>query len=53
MTRGLAARVAAVYLALRAVTAVIILFAVDDQVPVDSWTGPSVDYFDMTVLCDG
>ncbi len=53
MTRGLAARVAAVFLALRAVTAVIILFAVDDQVPVDSWTGPSVDYFDMTVLWDG
>ena len=53
MTRGLAARVAAVYLALRAVAAVIILFAVDDQVPVDSWTGPSVDYFDMTVLWDG
>ncbi|HEY7718317.1 MAG TPA: hypothetical protein VH915_06120 [Pedococcus sp.] len=53
MTGGLAARVAAVYLALRAVTALIVLLAVDDQVPVDSWTGPDVDYFDMTVLWDG
>jgi hypothetical protein len=53
VTGGLAARVAAVYLALRAVTALIVLLAVDDQVPVDSWTGPDVDYFDMTVLWDG
>ena len=53
MTRGLAARAAAVYLALRAVSAVIVLLAVNDQVPVDSWTGPDVDYFDMTVLWDG
>jgi hypothetical protein len=53
VTRGLAARVAAIYLALRAVTVAIILLAVDDQVPVDSWTGPNVDYFDMTVLWDG
>jgi len=27
--------------------------AVDRQVPVLSWTGPTVDYFDMTVLWDG
>jgi len=53
VTRGLAVRAAAIYLALRAVSAAIILFAVDEQVPVDSWTGPSVDYFDMTVLWDG
>ena len=53
MTRALAARVAAIYLGLRALTAVLLLLAVDEQVPVDSWTGPEVDYVDMTVLWDG
>jgi hypothetical protein len=51
--RGLAWRVAAVYLALRALTAVLLLLATGEQVPVDGWTGPKVDYVDMTVLWDG
>ena len=53
MTRSLALRAAGVYLLLRAVTAVMLLLAVDRQVPVLSWTGPTVDYFDLTVLWDG
>jgi hypothetical protein len=53
VSRSLALRAAAVYLVLRAVTTVMLLLAVDRQVPVLSWTGPTVDYFDMTVLWDG
>ena len=49
----LALRAAGVYLVLRAVTTVMLLMAVGRQVPVQSWTGPTVDYFDMTVLWDG
>ena len=53
MSRALALRAAGVYLVLRAVTTVMLLMAVGRQVPVESWTGPTVDYFDMTVLWDG
>lgn len=53
MTRTLALRAAGIYLVMRLVSAVMVLMAVDEQVPVDSWTGPTVDYFDMTVLWDG
>lgn len=53
MTRRLALRVAAVYLGLRAVSAVVVLLAVARQTPVPAWTGPDVDYVDMTVLWDG
>lgn len=53
MTRSLLWRVTAVYLLLRAVTAALVLLASRDQVPVDGWTGPKVDYVDMTVLWDG
>ena len=53
MTRGLLGRVAAVYLVLRAVSAALVLLAARDQVPVEGWTGPVVDYVDMTVLWDG
>ena len=53
MTRALALRAAGIYLVMRLVSAVMVLMAVDEQVPVDSWTGPTVDYFDMTVLWDG
>jgi hypothetical protein len=42
-----------VYLALRAVSAVILVAASHRQVPVAGWTGPHVGYFDMTVLWDG
>ena len=55
MMRTLTARVVVVYLALRAVTAVMLVLASHDQVPMRDWTGPgsTVDYFDMTVLWDG
>ena len=53
MSRALALRAAGVYLVLRAVTTVMLMMAVGRQVPVESWTGPTVDYFDMTVLWDG
>lgn len=53
MTRLLALRAAGIYLVMRFVTTVMLLMAVDDQVPVESWTGPTVDYFDLTVLWDG
>jgi hypothetical protein len=53
LPRSLALRVALVYLALRAVSAVMIVAASHDQVPVPAWTGPHVGYVDMTVLWDG
>jgi hypothetical protein len=53
VTRRLAAQVAAVYLALRAVSALLVALAVGEQTPVPAWTGPHVDYVDMTVLWDG
>lgn len=46
-------RVVGIYLALRAVTALMLLAATRDQVPVEGWTGPQVDYVDMAVLWDG
>ena len=42
-----------VYLALRAVSAVILVAASHHQVPVPAWTGPHVGYLGMTVLWDG
>lgn len=42
-----------VYLALRGVSAVILVAASHRQVPVPGWTGPHVGYLDMTVLWDG
>jgi hypothetical protein len=53
--RTLTARVALVYLALRAVSAVMLVVASHHQVPMPDWTGPgrTVDYFDMTVMWDG
>jgi hypothetical protein len=52
-TRTLTARVVLVYLALRAVSAVMLVLSTSAQVPVETWTGPEVDYVDMTVLWDG
>jgi hypothetical protein len=51
--RTLTARVALVYLALRAVSAVLLVLASHDQVVMPDWTGPSVEPIDMTVLWDG
>lgn len=42
-----------VYLALRGVSAIILVAASHHQVPVPGWTGPHVGYLDMTVLWDG
>ena len=53
MMRTLTARVALVYLALRAVSAVLLVLASRDQVVMLDWTGPSVEPIDMTVLWDG
>jgi hypothetical protein len=44
---------AVVYLALRAVTAVLLVLASRDQVVMPDWTGPTVEPIDMTVLWDG
>lgn len=51
--RTLAARVALVYLALRAVSALLLLLASHDQPVMPDWTGPHVEFIDMTVLWDG
>jgi hypothetical protein len=51
--RGLTVRVALVYLALRAVSAALLVLASHDQVVMPDWTGPSVEPIDMTVLWDG
>jgi hypothetical protein len=51
--RTLTGRVAVVYLALRAVSAVLLVLASRDQVVMPDWTGPSVEPIDMTVLWDG
>lgn len=53
MMRTLTARVALVYLALRAVTALLLVLASRDQVVMLDWTGPTVEPIDMTVLWDG
>ena len=53
MTRTLAVRVALLYLALRAVSAVMLVLASRDQVVMPDWTGPTVEPIDMTVLWDG
>jgi hypothetical protein len=53
MMRTLGARVALVYLALRAVSAVLLVLASRDQVVMPDWTGPTVEPIDMTVLWDG
>jgi hypothetical protein len=53
MMRTLTARVALVYLALRAVSAVLLVLASRDQVVMPDWTGPTVEPIDMTVLWDG
>jgi hypothetical protein len=53
MSRRLAVQAAAVYLVLRAVTAVFIAISARHQVPVTGWTGPDPGYLDMTVLWDG
>lgn len=51
--RTLGARVAVAYLALRAVSAVLLVLASRDQVVMPDWTGPTVEPIDMTVLWDG
>ena len=51
--RTLTARVALTYLALRAVSAVLLVLASHDQVVMPDWTGPTVEPLDMTVLWDG
>ena len=51
--RTLTARVVLVYLALRAVSAVLLVLASHDQVVMLDWTGPTVEPIDMTVLWDG
>ncbi|WP_157606412.1 hypothetical protein [Phycicoccus sp. Soil802] len=51
--RTLGVRVAVVYLALRAVSAVLLVLASRDQVVMPDWTGPTVEPIDMTVLWDG
>ena len=53
MMRTLAVRVTLVYLALRAVSAVLLVLASRDQVVMPDWTGPTVEPIDMTVLWDG
>jgi hypothetical protein len=53
MMRTLGARVAVVYLALRAVSAVLLVLASRNQVVMPDWTGPTVEPIDMTVLWDG
>jgi hypothetical protein len=53
MMRTLGARVALVYLALRVVSAVLLVLASRDQVVMPDWTGPTVEPIDMTVLWDG
>ncbi|SDO59295.1 hypothetical protein SAMN04489867_0104 [Pedococcus dokdonensis] len=51
--RSLGARVAVAYLALRAVSAVLLVLASRDQVVMPDWTGPTVEPIDMSVLWDG
>lgn len=51
--RTLTARVVLTYLALRAVSAVLLVLASHDQVVMPDWTGPTVEPMDMTVLWDG
>ncbi|NYG06246.1 hypothetical protein BJ986_000733 [Phycicoccus badiiscoriae] len=51
--RTLTARVALVYLALRAVSALLLVLASHDQAVMPDWTGPTVEPLDMTVLWDG
>jgi hypothetical protein len=53
MMRTLGARVAVVYLALRVVSAGLLVLASRDQVVMPDWTGPTVEPIDMTVLWDG
>lgn len=53
MSRSLALRAAGIYLALRLVTALLIVLAARHQVPVPGWTGSRPGYLDMTVMWDG
>jgi hypothetical protein len=53
MMRSLTARVVLVYLALRAVSTVLLVLASRDQPVMLDWTGPTVEPLDMTVLWDG
>ena len=48
--RSLTARVALVYLGLRAVSWVLLVLASRDQPVMVDWTGPTVEPIDMTVL---
>jgi hypothetical protein len=51
--RSLTVKVALTYLALRAVSALLLVLASRDQAVMVDWTGPSVEPIDMTVLWDG
>lgn len=50
---SLAGRVLVVYLALRALSWVLLVLASHEQVVMRDWTGPTVEPIDMTVLWDG
>ena len=50
---SLSVKVALTYLALRAVSALLLVLASRDQEVMPDWTGPSVEPIDMTVLWDG
>ncbi|WP_406829810.1 hypothetical protein ABEG17_12500 [Pedococcus sp. KACC 23699] len=51
--RTLTVKVGMTYLALRAVSALLLVLASRDQVVMPDWTGPTVEPIDMTVLWDG
>lgn len=51
--RTLTLKVVLAYLAIRAVSTVLLLLASRDQVVMPDWTGPTVEPIDMTVLWDG
>jgi hypothetical protein len=51
--RSLTTRVVTVYLALRAVSWLLLVLASRDQPVMPDWTGPTVEPIDMTVLWDG
>ncbi len=51
--RSLTVKLALTYLALRAVSALLLVLASRDQIVMPDWTGASVEPIDMTVLWDG
>ncbi|GAB3068754.1 hypothetical protein [Pedococcus soli] len=53
LLRSLTVRTALVYLALRAVSGLLLVLASRDQAVMPDWTGPTVEPIDMTVLWDG